>query len=32
MTQKTPHFVRPQGRNTGKIVSAADAVRLIRAG
>ncbi|MBL8451534.1 MAG: malonate decarboxylase subunit alpha, partial [Zoogloea sp.] len=32
MTQKTQHFVRPQGRNTGKIVSAADAVRLIRAG
>jgi propionate CoA-transferase len=32
MTHSTPKFVRPQGRNTGKIVSAADAVRLIRAG
>ena len=32
MTHSTPQFVRPQGRNTGKIVSAADAVRLIRAG
>ncbi len=32
MTPTPQKFVRPQGRNTGKIVSAADAVRLIRAG
>ena len=32
MTANTQQFVRPQGRNTGKIVSAADAVRLIRNG
>jgi len=32
MNPKNQKFMRPQGRNTGKIVSAADAVKLIRSG
>jgi propionate CoA-transferase len=32
MSQNKQQFVRPQGRNTGKVVSAADAVKLIRSG
>ncbi|WP_374245073.1 acyl CoA:acetate/3-ketoacid CoA transferase [Zoogloea sp.] len=32
MNQNKTRFVRPQGRNTGKVVSAADAVKLIRSG
>ena len=32
MNQNKSTFVRPQGRNTGKVVSAADAVKLIRSG
>ena len=32
MSQNRQQLVRPQGRNTGKVVSAADAVKLIRSG
>ena len=32
MNPKNQKLMRPQGRNTGKIVSAADAVKLIRSG